>query len=304
MHRMLRPAIALSLLAPLAACAEGPPPELETAVAELSLGGCTARKLEAFSTDANEGRLVITPDGRQVYFHRLVDGVQTLLESHRVAGAWSEPAPLPFRTAVDEFDPFITADGRTLYYTSFRTVDGTGGQANGDLWKVERTADGWGAPVRLGPEVNTDANEFYPSLTRDGTLMFNSDREGGVGAWDLYQARPTRRGGFRPAELLPGEVNTEIWEYNPAPSPGGRLLAFGSLDPDPAAPYSDIFFALKVGGAYSERVPAAPCVNSALEEYHPTLDLPRGRLIFVRFDPVTQGDLWEVTLPGAFWAAD
>ncbi|HUQ07690.1 MAG TPA: hypothetical protein VM261_34585 [Kofleriaceae bacterium] len=302
----LRIAISLSLSAsilPFAACVSSGPPELETAVAELEASWCTAHKLDAFSSDADEGRLVFTPDGRTAYFHRFVDGRQVILESRRTGSGWSTPAPVPFATPFDEFDAFVTPDGRTLYYTSFRSLDGASAQTHGDIWKVTRTAAGWGAPVRLGPEVNTDANEFFPSTTADGTLFFNSDREGGAGAWDLWRAR--RNGsGFRTAENLPGGVNTDIWEFNPSPSPGGRLLAFGSLDPDPAAPYSDIFFAVKVGGAYSERVPAPYCVNGEGEEYHPTLDVAGGRLIFVRrdpFHPVTGGDFYEVRLPGAFW---
>lgn len=299
----LRIALSASILS-LTACVANTPPELETAVADLEASSwCTARKIEAFSSDADEGRLVFSPDGRHAYFHRFVDGHLVLLESHRTGGTWSTPAPVSFRSAADEFDPFVTPDGRWLYYTSFRSLDGTTGQPHGDIWKVERTATGWGTPIHLGPEVNTEANEFFPSTTVDGTLFFNSDREGGVGAWDIWRARPNGSG-FHAAEPLPGAVNTTIWEFNPSPSPSGRLLAFGSLDPDPAAPYSDIFFALNLGGEYSERVPAPRCVNGDGEEYHPTLDLARGRLIFVRRDPinpVTQGDFYEVRLFGAFW---
>jgi len=111
---------------------------------------------------------------------------------------------------------------------------------------------------------------------------------------------PSRGAGFAPATGLPGEVNTSIWEYNPSLTPGGTLLAFGSLDPDPAAPYSDVFFALRLpNGQYSERVDAGPCINTVIEEYHPQIDWPRGRMTFVRWTPETQGDLFEVSLPAA-----
>ena len=288
----------LALLLPLSACDGGAPPELEDAVAALSASGCQATKITAFSTDADEGRLVYSTDGRAAYFHRATATGPKIFESYRHGGTWSEPTMVPFSTEHVEFDPFISIDGRTLYYTSFRSLSGTEARPDGDLWKVARTASGWGTPVHLGPEINTDANEFFPSVTADGTLYFNSDRPGGVGAWDLYRAR--RNGaGFRPAALLPGEVNTDIWEFNPSLTPGGSFLAFGSLDPDPAAPYSDVFFSLRLGGSYSERVNAGPCINTEIEEYHPTVDWPRGRLLFVRWTPETQGDLYEVSLPAA-----
>ncbi|HWM87758.1 MAG TPA: hypothetical protein VNO33_18015 [Kofleriaceae bacterium] len=296
-------AVSLIGLSALAACVDDGSAEVEDAVAELG-SRCQATRLEpgVFSTDADEGRLVFSADGRHAYFHRTVDAGLRILESHRSHGVWSEPALVSFSSGHDEFDPFITLDGRTIYYTSFQPVPGAPTpRGDGDIWKVERTGSGWSAPIHVA-EVNSEFNEFFPSTSLDGTLYFNSDRPGGPGAWDLYSARP-RRGGFRAPQPLAGAVNTEIWEFNPSPSPGGTLLAFASLDPDPAAPYSDIFFALRLGGEYSPGVNAGRCVNTELEEYHPTLDLARARLVFVRrdpFNPVTEGDFYEVRLPDSF----
>lgn len=298
-HRVAFTLLPLSL----AACVGSGPPELEAAVAELSQSPCVARKLEAFSSDADEGRLVFSVDGRSAYFHRAGPTGPVIMESHRSGGAWSTAVPVSFSSGFVEFDPFLSIDGRTLYYTSFRPVTGTDGRPDGDLWKVARTATGWGTPVHLGPEVNTDANEFFPSVTADGTLYFNSDRPGGVGAWDIYRAR--RAGaGFAAAAPIPGEVNSDIWEYNPSLSPGGHFLAFGSLDPDPAAPWADIFFAVRLGSGFSERVNAGPCINTDLEEYHPTVDWARNRLVFVRNNPFAppDGDFYEVPLTDALRA--
>ena len=169
---------------------------------------------------------------------------------------------------------------------------------------MERTGAGWGAPIYVA-DVNTKDMELFPSTTADGTLYFNSQRPGGAGAWDIYAARK-HGAGFYPPQPLPGSVNTAIWEYNPSPSPGGLLLAFASLDPDPAAPYSDLFFSVKRHGAYEPRIAAGACVNTVLEEFHPTLDLARHRLLFVRSDPFTipcvpNGDFHEVSLPEALW---
>lgn len=302
------PAFTLLLSASsLLACqeAEAPPAlELEAAVAELSSSpACQATKLEAFSSDADEGRLVFSVDGKSAYFHRATDTGPALYESRRVGGAWTAPALLPFGVpGVVEFDPFLSIDGKTLYYTSFRGVDGGPPRPDGDIWKVSRTASGWGTPVHLGPEVNTDANEFFPTTTADGALYFNSDRDGGVGAWDLYRA-PRQGSGFGPAQLLAGDVNTAIWEFNPSLTPGAHFLAFASLDPDPLAPYSDVFFAVRgLGPDFSARVDAGPCINTLGEEYHPTVDWARNRLIFVRFDPETGGDFYEVKLTDALLA--
>jgi hypothetical protein len=60
-----------------------------------------------------------------------------------------------------------------------------------DLWLATRptTNDPWGEPVNLGPTVNGPARDAGPSLSIDGrTLYFNSDRPGGIGDNDLWQA--------------------------------------------------------------------------------------------------------------------
>lgn len=292
----------LLLLLPLAvACAEAAPPELVTAVDELSHPSCQATPMTAFNTAGDEGRLVFSPDGRTAMWHREGAAGLELAESRLVGGAWTAPVKPSFTSDYLEFDPFIALDGRTVYYTSFRPLTGTEQRPDGDLWRVRRTATGWSAPEHLGAGINTDANEFFPSVTADGTLWWNSDRDGGEGAWDLWQARK-HGAGWAPPTPAPGDVNTPIWEFNPTLTPGGRLLAFGSLDPDPAAPYSDVFLSLRIGGEYSAAIDAGPCVNTILEEYHPTLDWARGRLIFVRRNVDTNGDFYEVRLPALFAA--
>jgi hypothetical protein len=300
-------ALISAVVAPACAITSPETIDLETAVSEIGGHHCTATKVEpgVFSTAADEGRLVFSLDGRDAYFHRVIPGLgERLFESHRSGGTWSTPTQVSFASGFTEFDPFISLDGNTLYYVSFRPVPGTVlPRGDGDLWKVSRTATGWGTPTYLA-DINTEAQEFFPSLTADGTLYFNSDRPGGPGAWDLYTAR--RQGaGFRTPTPLRGGVNTAIWEFNPSPSPLGTLLAFASLDPDPAAPYSDVFFAIRIGAEYSARVDAGPCVNTLGEEYHPTLDVARNRLIFVRRDPTDptfNGDFYQVPLVGPLWS--
>jgi hypothetical protein len=302
--RWLLTAPLLSFATTGAACvgADDPELELETAVSELA---CTATKLEAFSSAEDEGRLVFSPDGKVALFHRGVPN-QRIMESRKVGGTWTPPVTVPFSGTYSDNDPFIAHDGRTVFFSSNRPRPGeTEPHADTDIWKVTRSASGtWSTPVHV-PDVNTDSFELFPSTTADGTLYFNSQRPGAE-AWDIFIAEPRGGGRYHAPVRLPGDVNTAIWEFNPSPSATGLLLAFASLDPDPAAPYSDVFFSVWLGDGYSERVPAGTCVNSVEEEYHPTLDLRRGRLIFVRNDPFSpsypQGDFYSISLPGALLA--
>jgi hypothetical protein len=65
----------------------------------------------------------------------------------------------------------ITPGYRGIFFAS-KMTDGFGGL---DLWSAHDTADGWGAPENLGPEVNSAADENRPFVTEDGKeLWFDS----------------------------------------------------------------------------------------------------------------------------------
>jgi len=70
-----------------------------------------------------------------------------------------------------------------------------GGFGGSDIWRAQRIrsendlAKSWTTPVNLGPEINTDYEEQMPSATADGSrLFFMSDRPGGQGGMDIYEA--------------------------------------------------------------------------------------------------------------------
>ena len=70
-----------------------------------------------------------------------------------------------------------------------------GGIGGGDIWRTERIegdydlTKSWTTPVNLGPEINTEYEEQMPSATTNGSrLFFMSDRPGGQGGMDIYEA--------------------------------------------------------------------------------------------------------------------
>jgi hypothetical protein len=71
--------------------------------------------------------------------------------------------------------------------------------SKGDIWMSQRTEDGWSFAVNLGPQINTPYEEQLPAPEPDGqTIFFPSDRPGGFGGLDIYEATfipPHPRGG-------------------------------------------------------------------------------------------------------------
>lgn len=81
--------------------------------------------------------------------------------------------------------PALRFDGLELFFGSVRA--GTLGGL--DLWTATRqtTAEPWSTPVNLGGVVNGAFGDQQPYIASDRqTLLFASDRPGGLGSLDLY----------------------------------------------------------------------------------------------------------------------
>jgi hypothetical protein len=81
----------------------------------------------------------------------------------------------------------VSPDGLSLYFHSNRA----GGYGSFDVWVTTRptTDDEWGAPMNLGPVINTSTFDGAAGISADcSTLYFMSGRPGGSGRHDLWQA--------------------------------------------------------------------------------------------------------------------
>ena len=111
-------------------------------------------------------------------------------DERSVFSEWSAPVNLgpPVNSDREELDPFMSKDGRSLYFASARP----GGLGGLDIWvaRRRRVKEPWSAPQNLGPTINSPFNDGQPALSMDGHLLFfNSIRPGGVGGQDLFVAR-------------------------------------------------------------------------------------------------------------------
>jgi hypothetical protein len=81
--------------------------------------------------------------------------------------------------------PFIR--GNIMIFTS----DRPGGMGGFDLYYSVYRDGKWSSPYNMGPEINTEHNEYRPLIGScpgysNNFLLFSSDRPGGKGGYDLY----------------------------------------------------------------------------------------------------------------------
>lgn len=140
-----------------------------------------------------ESQAAISCDGRTLYFSSIreggLGGADIWYSKKMLNGTWSAPMNMgpSINTAEDEESPFISNDGRTLFFTS------TGHLSLGDqdIFMSFLNAKGqWEPPVNLGPEINSPFAERCFYLSADGRMgYFASNRPEGFGGMDIYQVQ-------------------------------------------------------------------------------------------------------------------
>jgi hypothetical protein len=204
------------------------------------------------STEDFETHPAFTPDGKTLYYVKSTRAFTDwkIWVSERTGTGWSPPQMAPFSGTYRDADPYVTADGKRLYFISDRPVDGKP-KDDMDIWMMERTPDGaWGSPKNLGAPINSPGNEWFPRPTSNGTLYFGSDRPGGLGRTDLYKSKLTN-GKYAAPENLGAPVNSAADEYEPCIAPDESFLIFmASGRPDDMG-RGDLYISVKKNGAWT-----------------------------------------------------
>ncbi len=168
---------------------------------------------EGINTEFDEGSCSLSEDGQSLYFtvSKQVKGETlgtAIYVSQRSGGAWSEPKQVKLLkdSTISVAHPALSIDGKYLYYVS----DMDGGLGGKDIWRSEKKGEEWGSPENLGPTINTQSDEMFPSFREDGRLYFSSDGHGGIGGLDIYEA-----------VLLPKQNlnDADKWQITAMPAP-------------------------------------------------------------------------------------
>jgi Tol biopolymer transport system component len=192
----------------------------------------------------------------------------------------------------------ISADGLSLFFDS----DRPGGYGSHDLWVTTRPTiyDPWGTPENLGPTVNSSAFEAIPSISADGLLLlFNSDRPGGQGDWDVWvTTRATTQDPWGKPGNLGQPVNSSDNNFMPSISSDGLSLFFCSTRPGGQGDW-DVWVTTRttISDPWGIPVNLGPPVNSSYLEQTPTISADGVVLFFSSNRPGGFGgsDLWLAT---------
>ena len=236
------------------------------------------------STPRNEFGGVFTPDGKELYFTRSVPRsyFYVICVSRFENGRWGEPQIAPFSGRYRDFDAVFSPDGSQLFFISDRpVVIGGRPKKDYDIWVVDRRGKGWGEPRHLGAPINTDADEWFTSVSANGTLYFCSGRSGAFDEYkgEIYRSRLVG-GRYSEPEMLPRTVNGGTFTTEPYVAPDESFLLFSTYGREGGLGGFDIYVSYNRGGEWTEAKSLGPKVNTSTRDYSPRLTPDGKYLIF------------------------
>lgn len=227
------------------------------------------------STGMSELNAVFSPDFKEFYYSiRMPNGQMVIMVLKNDGEKWSSPEIASFSGEYSEADPFITADGKYLYYVSKRPVDSLQTPRNDwDIWRVERISGEWAKPEHLDSDVNSNADDIYPCLTKEGTLYFSSGR-GSENNRDIYFAK-SNTSGFNPCVKLSETIN-EKWEGDLYISPNEDYMIIKTYG---RAKGHGLYISFKSDDEWNIPVNMGKEINKTGDELCPMVD-PEGKYLF------------------------
>ena len=233
------------------------------------------------STALDELNAVFSPDGSELYYsiNSPNDGRGAIVVSRRSGTRWSAPEVVSLSGRYSDYDPFLSTDGRQLFFISNRPKDAPKWeQGDYDIYVADRTAAGWSEPRNLGAPINTDRPEWFPSVASDGTLYFSAARADSRGGFDLYRS-PRTGETYGPPENLGDSINGRGWEIDNYIAPDQSYLIFAARGRPDDLGGGDLYISRRRNGAWTAAVNLGPEVNSPAREYTPAVS-PDGKYLY------------------------
>jgi hypothetical protein len=196
---------------------------------------------------------------------------------------WEKASLLTFNDSFNYLEPFLTADGKRLFFASNRPREKNQTKAGDfNIWYVtrENVNSNWSDPIFLSDSVNTNEDEFFPCVAANGNIYFTKDSKSGLGKDDIYVSYWLGNSHSKPT-LLNQNINSEGYEFNTFVSADEKFIIYTKYNAANGFGSGDLYVAKKdKDGNWLPAKNLGDVINSSGMEYCPFYDSNEKTLYF------------------------
>lgn len=188
---------------------------------------------------------------------------------------WSSPKLMGFSDAFMYMEPFLSHDQNRLFFVSNRPMDNTTStKKDFDIWYVIRQNKNskWSEPINLGAPINTENDEFYPSLSKNNNLYFTMDVKEGMGKDDIYVSKWNGKN-YETPSILGDAINSDGYEFNAFISKNEDFMLFTKYGTPDGLGSGDLYITRRDDkGDWQKATNLSAPINTRYMEYCPFYD--------------------------------
>ncbi len=218
--------------------------------------------------------LTISSNGKELLYVKSFGGRDTLhiYQSKKVKEKWLKPELAFFAdTNFKQIDPAFSPDGNSILFNSL-----TSKESSFDIYITQKTISGWTKPEKLSDSINTNASEFYATISLKRNIYFTRR----IQSSDIYVSYFVDNK-YGKAIPLSKTINTDKNESNPFISPNEDYLIFFSDRADSFGD-TDLYISFNKGGNWSYPLNLGDKVNTEIGEFCPGIDFKNKIFLFSR----------------------
>lgn len=212
--------------------------------------------------------IAISPDGKEIYW--TASGEYGYSEKiwciKQKKGHWEFPKIVFFTDEARDGGPFITPDGKKLFFHSNRQMkNDEKTKADSDIWVVGKVDNRWGEPKNLGPVINSKNSEVFASISKKGNLYFQAYYPTkSLGSSDIYWSE-FKNGHYSDPENLGPAINSPYSESSPFIAPDESYILFHSIRPGGFIQGNQIYISFKTKkGCWTEAKNMGRVINGSI----------------------------------------
>ncbi|MBW8201197.1 hypothetical protein [Flagellimonas abyssi] len=235
--------------------------------------------------DVSEFGSVFNQEGTELFYGVDLQGRSEIRYTYLKNGEWTKPVALLSDSLVSYNDPFLSPDEDRLYFISNYSGEDQPPKSDYDMLYIKRGGKHWETKVyNVGPNINTDRDEYYMSFDERGTVYFSSNFNASVHRehdFDIY-ASSVVDGDFQPSILLDEAINTNAYEADVFVAPDASYILFCGIR-DNGYGQGDLYISFKdEHDNWTKAVNMGDDINTGFHELCPFVTKDGQYLFFTR----------------------